>query len=32
MLGLTYPIYIIQHRHPDLLKERSPVRRRKRRQ
>lgn len=34
LLGMTYPglIYIIQSRHPDLLKERSPVRHRKRRQ
>lgn len=32
LLGLTYPglIYIIQRRHPDLLKERTPVRRRPR--
>ena len=30
LLGMTYPglIYIIQSRHPDLLKERTPVRRR----
>mgnify|MGYP003288766814 CR=1 FL=1 len=33
LLGMTYPglIYIIQSRHPDLLKERTPVRHRKRR-
>ena len=33
LLGMTYPglIYIIQSRHPDLLKERNPVRRRPRR-
>jgi transcriptional regulator with GAF, ATPase, and Fis domain len=33
LLGLTYPglIYIIQHRHPELMKERTPARRRKRR-
>jgi tetratricopeptide (TPR) repeat protein len=32
LLGMTYPglIYIIRSRHPDLLKERSPVRQRKR--
>jgi tetratricopeptide (TPR) repeat protein len=32
LLGMTYPglIYIIQSRHPDLLKERTPVRRRPR--
>jgi len=34
LLGLTYPglIYIIKHRHPDLLNERTPMRERKRRQ
>src|SRR5215213_920198 len=34
LLGMTYPgvIYIIQSRHPDLLKERTPVRRRSRKQ
>jgi transcriptional regulator with GAF, ATPase, and Fis domain len=33
LLGMTYPglIYIIQSRHPDLLNERTPVRRRPRR-
>lgn len=32
LLGMTYPglIYVIQRRHPDLLKERTPVRRRPR--
>ena len=32
LLGMTYPglIYIIQRRHPDLLKERTPIRRRPR--
>lgn len=31
LLGITYPglIYIIQRRHPDLLKERTPVRHRR---
>jgi transcriptional regulator with GAF, ATPase, and Fis domain len=34
LLGMTYPglIYIIQSRHPDLLNERTPVRRRPRKQ
>lgn len=33
LLGMTYPglIYVIQRRHPNLLKERTPVRRRPRR-
>lgn len=33
LLGLTYPglIYIIKHRHPDLMKERTPARQRTRR-